>query len=61
LHPTKTPDAAAFKAPDAAVFRSPRPTLAGIAATFSPVRFPSQEQLLQDDLFIRFDHHHATE
>ena len=36
-------------------------TLAGIAATFSPVRFPSQEQLLQDDLFIRFDHHHATE
>jgi len=36
-------------------------TLAGIAATFSPVWFPSQEQLLQDDLFIRFDHHHIPQ
>ena len=36
-------------------------TLAGINATFSPVRFPSQEQLLQDDLFIRFDHHHVPQ
>ena len=62
--PSRSPfifEAGAWKPDPTSLSLKDKTTLAGINATFFPVRFPSQEQLLQDDLLIMFDHHHVPQ